>query len=56
MTGNVLSPAKLNVTSVGPKRALGVNAMTNDCTAPGAIVAGVFGVPISALVAGLVVW
>jgi hypothetical protein len=48
--------SKPSITIVGANGALGVNAMTKLCEAPAAIDAGVFGEPVSALVAGLVVW
>ena len=56
--GAVLTPlqAKPSTTFVGTNAAFGVKAMTKLCEPPAAIDAGVFGEPVSALVAGLVVW
>ena len=53
-----LTPAQSNpsATLVGTTGALGVSAMTKLCAAPAAIDTGVLGDPVSALVAGLVVW
>ena len=45
-----------NSISVGAIGALGVKAKTKLCGAPSAIFTGVFGLPMTALVAGLVVW
>ena len=47
---------KLNETSVGANAAVGVKAMTKLCDAPCAILTGVLAVPVTALVAGSVVW
>jgi hypothetical protein len=58
LLGGALTPvqSKPSITIVGANGALGVNAMTKLCEAPAAIDTGVFGEPVSALVAGLVVW
>jgi hypothetical protein len=58
LLGAALTPlqSKPSITIVGANGTLKVNAMTKLCEAPAAIDAGVFGEPVSALVAGLVVW
>jgi hypothetical protein len=58
LLGAALTPlqSKPSITIVGTNGTLRVNAMTKLCEAPAAIDAGVFGEPVSALVAGLVVW
>jgi hypothetical protein len=48
--------SKPSATSVGTTGALGVSAMTKLCAAPAGIETGVFGEPVSPLVAGSVVW
>lgn len=52
----VLAQSKLNRTSVGAIGAVGVRANTKLCTDPAGISTGVFGEPVIAFVAGLVVW
>jgi len=56
--GAALTPvhAKPSTTLVGTNAVFDVNAITKLCAPPAAIDAGVFGEPVSALVAGLVVW
>ena len=48
--------AKRNCTSVGATWAVAIRLKTKLCAPPGAIVTGVFAVPIGWLVAGLVLW
>jgi len=58
MLGAALTPvhAKPSTTLVGTNGAFGVKAITKLCEPPAAIDTGVLGDPLSALVAGLVVW
>jgi hypothetical protein len=51
-----LAQLKLKATSVGGMRALGLMEITNVWKLPGAMLMGVFGVPVSWFVAGFVVW
>src|SRR5262249_54996770 len=53
---SAFGPANSNVTSVGVTAAVGVNAMTNVWPTPGPMSAPRLGVPVTALVAGSVVW
>ena len=53
--GDALLQEKLNCMSVGPKAALGTNAITKLCEAPAGMFTGAFGDPVGWLVAGLVV-
>src|SRR3984885_15524727 len=54
--GLALAQPKVNWTVVGVNGALGVNAITKLCACPAGMLTGVFGVPVSALVVGSVVW
>jgi len=54
--GLVLVQSKLSTTSTSEKGVVDVKANRKVCVAPSAISAGVFGVPVNALVAGSVVW
>ena len=58
LLGAAFTPVQSNPSAavVGTKGALGVNAMTKLCVPPAGMETGVFGVPVSALVEGLVVW
>src|SRR5262245_44639690 len=53
-TGTVLLPVNANVTSVGPNGALGVTAITKHAGAPGGMLTGTFGPPVTAFVLQLV--
>ena len=50
-----LAQVNVKVTLVGLNAAVGVNAITKVPACPAAMLAGVFGVPVSALVVGSVV-
>jgi hypothetical protein len=51
-----LAQVKVNATLVGANAAVGVNAITKLCACPAEMLTGVFGVPVTALVLGFVVW
>jgi len=51
-----LAQVKTNATLVGENAATGVKATTKLCACPDGMLTGVFMVPVTALVAGLVVW
>jgi hypothetical protein len=54
--GLLFAQSKLNCKSVGAIVAVGVSAKTKLCVAPASTFTGVFGEPVTWLVAGSVVW